>query len=239
MSADLQGIIKRIKGLQANATGFTELGNLQLAEQYAAKMQDLLYEHRLSLSDIELEDLNNSEPIEQEYFVDPDTGDKRQRVVWQARLAQALAVAYNCDTVTVVGTNKLILVGRKSDREIMTHLLVVLSRALRNEADNRLFLFQWGKTGSNSFLNGAVDGIIHQLQERKKKAESEAGSKALVLFDKAAQEYVKKNIQTKNVTTTTTQHHRAARKQGFDYGSSMPINDAVKGQSSNRKLLGE
>lgn len=235
-TATTADIIKRIAGLKASAESFEAMGNLAAAESYSSKMSELLYKYRLGMDDIELHNEQQTNPMGEEYFV--DGREKKQRSTWRAALGRAIAQAHGCSVLTTKGSNKLLFVGRKYEREIVIHLYTVLGRAIDQEAENQLFDNGWGKSGTNNFCIGAVLGVKKQFDDRKKVAEQEAGSRALVLFnDREAYKFMLQNHRVVTSQAASYRYNERAKDAGYVYGSTLPIQDAVGSRTVTRKAL--
>jgi len=114
-------IIEKLRKLIAHEKSARSIGNLKEAEAFADKIQQLLDEHKLSMSEVEFEAREESEPIEWEKF-DPVTEgfdcSRLRRIPWQIKLARGIARSNTCDIVIASNGSSIYFVGRTSDREI-------------------------------------------------------------------------------------------------------------------------
>lgn len=105
------------------------IGSLNEAEAFATKIQQMLSQHKLGMSDVEFDEQEADEPIEW-LHVGKNDFEFGSRKSWQVRLARTIAEANGCKTVLEGGWhsrysklrhysgNQFYFVGRTSDREI-------------------------------------------------------------------------------------------------------------------------
>ena len=196
-----EDLITRVAKLKAHADSAKDLGNLKEAEAFATKVQALLTEHKLEMSEIEFTDYVESEPVEQEWLSGEDYGQgrKSKRTLWVQTLASGIARTNSCKIVVQTGSNSICFIGKKSDREIVTYLFTMLVPELDkiSRREQRLAKRDWNewhefpRNWRRSWLEGAADGIYNRLKDAEKKAEQQAGlatGNALVRLTSAKQE---------------------------------------------------
>lgn len=162
-------IFDRIQKLHAMAEGAAALGNAAEAEMFAAKVQNMLDRHRMDSSILE-----SSEPVEEVERVElqgTDFGYRngRQKVSWFYVLIRGLCDVNGCRVLTLSGTS-VIIVGVRSDREIVQYLSTVLIREMER------LLKEWkgalyphpSRSDCNSWRVGFVYGIRTRLAQQRK-----------------------------------------------------------------------
>jgi len=123
-------IIKKLRNLIAHEKSARFIGNLQEAEAFAARVQDLLTAHKLSMSEIDFEERETAEPIDWER-VDPSdvhSRTKRFTIRWKVTLANAIGKVNSCRVIKHTGSrgNSFSFVGRTSDRELAKMLYIYM-----------------------------------------------------------------------------------------------------------------
>jgi Protein of unknown function (DUF2786) len=120
-------IIEKLRKLIAMEQSARSIGSLAEAEAFASKVQELLSKHKLEMSEVELDEQEESDPIDWEEVRTDDAGfkTKRGRAAWQIRIASGLALANNVRLVCT-RTNAVRFAGRGSDREICKILFIYL-----------------------------------------------------------------------------------------------------------------
>lgn len=198
-------LIDRLRKLKAMAESAAAIGNQAEAEAFATKVQDLLTEHKVAMSEVDLQEQEADDPLGyHEYHpgqrgFDPfDDRAKKRRVQWIEQLAMTVAEAHftkmilNLDRSDRVVT--YLFVGRQSDVELATYVFTVLGRngitmakkeydrAKREGRDTR----DWYKT----FLLGYQRAITTRYARERDRLERQlktAGT-SLVPLERAAAE---------------------------------------------------
>jgi hypothetical protein len=259
-------LLDRIRKLHAKAESAKHMGSMEEAQSFAAKVQEMLLKNRLEMSDLEMTEMEASEPIE-EHVVSPDPTDtlkaKNKRVAWVERLAGIVAEAHFCKILVMRGSVYIWLVGRKSDREVaqwviqwltpylwkLSHREMMLARK-REKAAGRYY-------GARGFRAEFIAGFLDRLRERYRAerghvveemkqlaAQSSAGSQigtALVRLDTADKQvaaYVDQKYKRKASAVRMT---RTSNRSGYDAGRAaadkVDLNRRGLGEGSSSKYL--
>lgn len=166
------GILAKLAKINELQKGATTEGEALTA---AKLLQQLLVKHKLEMSDIEAVELNRDEPVEKEYLEGSEYGFRMQkRVAWAENLAGIVARAHFCRIMVVTGSNTIVFVGRKSDRDVAKRIFIYLAAAARqlveDEARNysRTFTqkFDWEKPDVRGFKNSFFTGFANKIEER-------------------------------------------------------------------------
>jgi len=167
---DTNAILSKIKKLQALTT---ERGaSPEEAASAAAKAQALLFEYNLSQADVETKEQAPDPYGKIEHVM---TGANRNTVTWRRSLLYTIAKHNFCSAVTLPGTTKMSLVGKRSNVETVLYLNEILVREIERLA------IEAGKTVLNnraaymlSFCRGAVATIHARLMEQQRSSEASA-----------------------------------------------------------------
>jgi hypothetical protein len=186
MDPKLAAVIEKVKRLLALAKS----SNPHEAANAAAKADELMQQHRLSEAEVEAVVQgkgDRNETIEED--ADPLCSffeAQAWRLTLSRGLCQAYGVAFWLDlTKDVLGKpiRKLIMVGRRSDVEMVRTLYAWLSTEITRLmlADAKGKTLHW----RSSYCEGAAEGVVVSLgaQRASQRPATGHGSKALVLLD--------------------------------------------------------
>lgn len=125
--SSMDDIIRKLAKLRAKAEGPGTTA--EEAATFAAKFQELLVKHELTMSDVDMAKALDADPMGRTFV----TGDGvNQRRLWQERLAGTIARAFLCRILVYQGQDAVSFVGRKTHREMAEY---VYSR-LRDELED-------------------------------------------------------------------------------------------------------
>lgn len=151
-------IIEKLRKLIAMEQSARSIGSLTEAEAFASKVQELLSKYKLEMSEVELDEQEESDPIDWEEVHTDEAGfkTKRGRTGWQLRIAAGLAVANNVRLVTT-RTNAVHFAGRGSDREICKILFIYLLELAKEMAATATKNYRKEKIRETQNLYGGMD----------------------------------------------------------------------------------
>jgi len=187
-----QTIIDKLQKLMAKAESAEELGNEAEALAFATKVQELMDKHKLDMSVLTIEQQDDAEPLGSTY-VKQTRGGKETRSGWVEHLAHYVMKAYYCRLMVVPGTDTIIIVGRKTDREIAEFVLLRLINFITAEAKAQHGALRYRLWKDNdgdmseahgfqaAFRRAAVHTINTRLRELREEAVSSSSSMALVV----------------------------------------------------------
>lgn len=138
MSTVPQGILERIKKLMAMEKSARSIGSIKEAEAFAAKVQAMMDEYKLGMSDAAFAEREQTEPIAWQWVgqTDSDFPYRDSRRQWQVRLGQAIAYVNGCHACLASGrSNGIAFIGRTSDREYCKVLFIYLSSLAEDLVD--------------------------------------------------------------------------------------------------------
>lgn len=242
-TADIIDKIRQLRALSKN-------NNVFESAAAAAAADKLIEKYRISEADLQTE---SSEKPDEDSSVLYETA---RTITWKYVLCHNLAVHYGCTVWNnwAVGlssdfrknnrkVSRYRLVGRKSDREIVSYMFAWLSMEI--ERLTKLNCKGQGHITSQSYAEGAVSGIKQQMDlskaEMKKEAQQAGQTQALVKLD-ARQEESKAALRILHPelvykTKTIARHiDQNAYGDGVRAGKSIHLGKAMGG--AGPKLLG-
>src|SRR3990167_5446754 len=123
-------ILETLHKLKAKADSLLEVGNQEEAELFAAKVQELLLRHKLTMSDVETAAQDRDDTIEKEIQPPATKGAKW----WALELAKVVSEAHFCMRFNNRSQPGAIsFVGRKSDREVAIYMFIYLVRTMQQD----------------------------------------------------------------------------------------------------------
>lgn len=225
-------ILNKLTKLKNMAEGAAAVGNEAEAQAFAAMFQRLMTEHKIEMSDLEFAKLEESDPVaryEIDYSKYRGTGYKetKVRVAWMERLASIIARAHFCRIILWSGSNRISLVGRKSDVQVAEWMIITLQRAAEKIATHAHSAYSWevykvdrNTSRARGFKGAFLQAFIMRLAERyENERNSQVGtsqSTALVRVRKeeaAVEDFMKKLADSKQ-TKKSTQLRRLAEHHG-------------------------
>jgi hypothetical protein len=172
-------LARKIARMLAMAEGAEKIGSLAEAEAFAAKAQELMIRHELSLSDVEQAELASGDPMGMtrvSYAGTHPPLHARARRAWQEDLAAHLANHFGCSFLVYPGSTDYALIGRLSHRRLAEALITRLclecfrlARAARPPRGSRISTRDY----RGSFRRGFITAIAHRLQEERARQEAE------------------------------------------------------------------
>jgi hypothetical protein len=233
-------IIDKLKKLHNMAEGAAAVGNEAEAQAFAEAFQRMLNQHKLSMSDIDWNNLAKEEPVA-EHHIDftkyPDFETKRSTIQWESILAAIIAEAHYCQIIRYIGTNRFLLVGRKSDAEVAEYTIMTLLRAA-----DKIAVREYGAyyrkcqaagdvTRARGFKDAFLLGFINRIKERYDLARNGDGtSTALVRIareKKAVEDFMQAKREAGNLKSLQSRKrwsfNEAGRRRGREVADGMDL----------------
>jgi hypothetical protein len=234
-----QDIIAKVRKLLRHGDSAQNIGNVEEAQVFAAKAQELMFKHKIEMTEVEAEEYLLNEPIT-EFEIDakqfgmPGT----KRIGWWSVLVAGLARAYFCRSVGHSASwmrNQYVIHGRETDRREMLQMLAYLTQAGREMAETKAREYRALSGGrlpnayKNSFKLGFAVAIADRMKSKAKElmASNETG---LVLVDRINDEldaHLKQrytSLRAGGKVTTKGMGYGAGRA----YGQSIGINSTKR-----------
>jgi len=205
-------VLDKLRKLLAHAESAKTLGNEAEAHAFMSKVREILVTHKLEMSDVELEEQLEDDPIDKEYVV-AGGKEKKTRDSWAVKMAVAVAKAYFCDLLIVTGSNKLIFIGRGTDRQAAIYVTQRLIEFVNTEAKKEHAALRyklWKERDGDmsaahgfvaSFKLGALQRIRTRLRELRQEDERKHARFAVVLAsaEAANKQWLKDNMKVGKV----------------------------------------
>jgi hypothetical protein len=196
--------IIRIKNMLEMHERATTKGEAMAA---AAAVQRELTKHNLSLSEVQLFEVQLEEPVEEQWLAGDDYGftRSRRRVAWIENLATFVARAHFCKIIVSTGSNRIAFVGRRSNREVCVKSFAYLVNVAKELADidteeyKQTFVAQynWEKIDVRSFRNSFFAGFVSAIEMRFLKEERDIEDEQKELEKRET--LAKKEVQWTNI----------------------------------------
>lgn len=249
-------LMVRIAKLVAKERGTRELGNEAEAQAFAAKVQELLTRHKLTMTEVELAAQTDDDPMGTTVADGGGLRGRARRVGWQEGLAGVVARAHFCQILVYPGSSRVAFVGRESDREVAVYMWETLSafanRASR--ADCRRFRRECKAEdgdalrarGYKAAWRGAfVAGLGTRYREERARLRRELGHTAgmsLVRLDSAradVEAYAKDAYPRTRAASSVTMGgaNRAGRRDGATAAATVPLQAGVGGGKGGVPVL--
>lgn len=221
-----QSILDRVRKLYRHANSAKELGNEAEAAAFAAKVQELVLQHRLDMTAIEQEEMERTEPVEEETIEASELGLRVKlyatRQSWFGILINGCAPMSFC---RVIGSssngqrNRYHIIGRKSDRENLKQLVAYLTAACYDMAQEAAASAFNKRSFLHGFRLGFAGAVGRRLRvEREKLMQSSTTSRAIVLVNKATAD-VDAFVKAKYTKLVNNRSARFSNQAGFSAGS--------------------
>jgi hypothetical protein len=229
---DRQKLLDRIRKIWAKAESLKAMGPEyeQEALTFAAQAQKMLAKYKLSLSDLEMAQLEKDEPIVGEWH----DGKGKRAQVWVEQLAVVVARAHFCRALfSTRGYDQIFLVGRTTDRAVAAFMILTLRRVAEEMSDKAARSFrknlrkQQGATDYDNrnyraaWLRGFVERIAERYRDEERKMEVEQQQirgTSLVLVQKNALAQIDSFIQS-SVKTSNRGRGPSERRSGHESSS--------------------
>lgn len=220
-------VIDRIRKLYAKAESTKELGNEAEAMAFMEKVDELLTKYKLDGSVLTFDEREEADPMGQ--TIARGKG-KSKRVAWIEHLAHYVTEAYFCQIVVMPGSDSFLVVGRETDRDIATYVIVKLVNFLEAECKRqhnklryRLYKENDGDMSEAhgfkaSFYQSAVGRIRARLKELRQKHTAESEQYAVVLTQsrQELEDWMDKHMKTR--TSTAVGGYRGGNAHGHARG---------------------
>jgi len=199
-------LMDMIRKLQAKADSSEDLGLTEEAEVFAGKVQELLLQHKLTMSEVMFRQLDTDDPIGEVMFDfhSQDVRATKARLRWREILLQAVCDAHFCTPFitkryrsgptrkTSGSFTAYQIVGRESDREICTYMLAYLINTAEQTAKQAYRKQRRSMDPTKgfkvSFYNAFAITILERYQAMTRKVRTEgmsgiSSSMAIVRLD--------------------------------------------------------
>lgn len=231
MTTQEKSIIERLNKLIAHEQSARSIGSIAEAETFAAKIQELLFRHKLEMTDIEVE-AEDDQPIDREFLSEINlTGkDRKQHLSWVGILLNAVGSANFC---RVIGHHAggYHLIGKPTDRETAKALFHYLYRACLEVAPLQAELHVGNTYAKRGFISGFKLGFASAISKRigveQAKLRASAQERGLIRIDQLSKQVdakVKELFPELRKGSACSTRSHAGYQAGQLYGSAVGIN---------------
>lgn len=191
-------LLDKIKKLNAHAESAAQIGNEAEAQAFAAAVQRLLVENKLSMTEVELHAQDQANPFQHEAmdWAAYDLPKKQKRVWWSENLGSLVARHNFCKQLIHMHCNRVSFIGRREDVKICEYTFATLYKLAEKVSDGEYvkFFYECREQGNvtrargfrASFLEGFISRLGARLASEQKKIyeENQVGSgNALLRLD--------------------------------------------------------
>lgn len=234
---NLDKITEKIQKLLNKSESAREIGNLEEAEAFAQKVNELLIQYNLTVHD-----LKGNEPKDNidTNYIDLEFG--KTEGDWVIKLYNCIAKFNLCRVISIKGTSKIMLIGDPYNQEIVVYTCVHLKhtiKSLRAKRYKEYFGPEKKNTYYRAYSQGAVNGIWDKLQAQKYEMERQNNNiTALVVTNDALLDTKVKEIfgETKSAKSRKLSGADGG-SQGYVDGRNMNINKGIKGSNNAQTKL--
>lgn len=219
MQSDITPILSKIKKLLALSTS----SNPNEAALAAAKAQELLMQHNLTMSQVQTQEPSSYERSTVQ------TGKR----VWRRLLLTTIAQNNFCESIYNVTQHISVLIGETHNIEVVTYLYQYLIGQLEPmavAAHQRSIAPVHGKTWFDSFYMGAVNSIHERLEAQKREMEAASNDCRALVVSKDAELKTAVMKFFPNVRNGGTKRVRSADGyfEGVEAGNRVALNKAIE-----------
>jgi hypothetical protein len=225
-----ENVIEKLKKIKAMADGAAAIGSEEEAQAFAEKLQKMLFEHKLEMTDLEFEQFEKEQPVTTHrinYEQYPEIRLRGTRVEWIETLASIVARAHFCRILVHPHSSRITLVGRKDDVEVCEYMLITLQRAVEKISKTAVYqyMLECKRTRipmehgfRETFILSFIDRLMKRFDEERRVRTSDCMALVRVNNADAAVAAYMKGIRTKsasrlsNRVTWNSEGHRRGRE---------------------------
>lgn len=218
-------IVEKIRKLIAHEQSARSIGNLAEAEAFAAKIQALMLDYKLSVDDVELQ----ADPLGDEQAA--AARPARSAQTWSYRIAAAVARAFFCRAISHRGSNAVTFAGRSMDRAMAADMwrfltnvatsfftkdLPALKKLRRNMSPHKL---------RDRYLQGFAIAIASRLARDREVVVENLGEPGLIRLNEERvrlDNYIAGAMRIKSTAIKPVRDSLALRA-GFNRGMATPL----------------
>ncbi len=225
-------IVERIQKLLNHERSARSIGSIAEAEAFAGKIQQMLSDNKLSMSQVEMEAEEKEQPVGLEDVVGTTAA-------WLGSLA--MGVSQSCFCRVLKGHKRFIFIGRHDNRATAVAMFTHLAMMGKGLAESGLAAYKRTDRGAyeiemsgpgvsriwkNSFLQGYASALRSRLEEQVARLEAEAApGNALVYVDRnkaAVDEFIQgKYGKLQSSRVSSSRLHGGAYSAGKQAGSNV------------------
>jgi hypothetical protein len=219
-------IIDKIKKLVAHQRSAEEIGSINESIAFAAKIQKLLNEHNIAMSEISFDELKESVIEEVLSAKIPSVSDTLGYFVMRP------IAKYNWCRVYVIGKGRTLIVGTPENVEVCKMIYEIVLPIFLKEG-KRIFKEENRHIGLDTFLREFIQGCANGLDFKLKTERAEFEAKnvtctgLIIRNDKAVELYVEEKFGEVRGKKKTVKQSKTWSK-GFEVGKNVELNKKLK-----------
>lgn len=191
-------VIDKIRKLIRHERSARGIGSAAEAEAFAGKIHELLLQHKISMSEVTVDDEAEQARVGEEEI--PTGGKPRYGSVRREDncLMNVVAKHHFCQAIVISGTNLIVLVGAEEDRAVVTEMFQFLSSTMKRLARLEEEKAKAARRSIRKFKPHFYLGFTRAINRRyaKMREVADASSMALVRADALVKSYVRENHNT-------------------------------------------
>ncbi len=218
------------------------IGNLAEAEAFASRIQELLFKHKIEMTDVEFSEQEKNEPIAEDFLNENDlTGEssfRKSKQSWVGILLGAAAKANFCDVIGAARGNSYYMIGRDSDKQIARQLFKYLYdicievvetelSAYRASMDYAYQIADKSPASVSKRLTADRDEARKKLKAGNQQGGNEAGLIRLDHIVKAVEDFKDKAHPHVHTSSVSTRGHHGYER-GKAYGSAVGLSSTPR-----------
>jgi hypothetical protein len=240
-------IIDKIKKLIRHEQSARKIGSIAEAAAFAERIQQLLIENKLSLDQVNLSEDEKEKPGTQRVHTSAgNRGVYTSTPWWDRTLMTVVAKAHFCRSISVAGTNVIMVLGLEQDRAVtlamFEFLRATMKRLARQEEQARKAARRSVRRFKPSFYEGFL-AALHRRYQAMRASVDENQTTALVLAksDKAVDELMNQHkTGERPAIARQGRVNTAAYYSGLRHGSEVDLSAKVLAETGaeSRKAVG-
>jgi hypothetical protein len=207
-----ENVIEKLKKIKAMADGAAAIGSEEEAQAFAEKLQKMLFEHKLEMTDLEFEQFEKEQPVTTHrinYEQYPEIRLRSTRVEWIEKLASIVARAHFCRILVHPKSSRITLVGRKNDVEICEYMLITLQRAVEKISKTAVYQYMLECKRERmplehgfreTFILAFIDRLMKRFDEERRVFTSDCTALVRVNNSEVAVAAFMKSMRTKSAS---------------------------------------
>jgi hypothetical protein len=227
-------IIDKIKKLIRHERSARKCSTQAEAEAFAAKIHALLIEHKISMSEVLVDNESEQQRVgEEELPIGKKLRYGRGYVPLEDnRLMNIVAAAHFCQAILFGGTNIILLVGAEDDRSVAAEMFRFLSSTMKRVARLEEEKTRRARRSVRRFKPHFYLGFTIAIRRRYEKMRETNECTALVRADGLVKRYIEENHETESVRPRTQKRiNKNAYFRGVEAGCRVDLKSQVLGGS--------
>lgn len=246
-------ILTTLRKLIAHEKSARAIGSVEEAEAFAAKIQELMFKHKMEMTDVEFAEAEQNEPVMSEFLSEQEITGCAPSIRgqgWIGILMQAITRANFCRAIRTARGNSYTILGKESDRAAAKALFLYLYEACVEAVPMQVADYYMSgrmakdksynpytadhvlkRTFASAFKIGFASAIADRLAVQNIALKAGVGERGLIRIDQLERKVEEKMDEmfpdrvTGGITSTKG---RSGYEAGKSYGSAIGINSTKR-----------